>query len=79
MTWEYKVEKLELACVGGIGIQRPMDTYKMLEERLNQLGQEGWELVEISPAFGRDCETILGVYYFKRQKPTIGSKLPNQE
>lgn len=77
IEWEYKIEKLVANCGAPgpvIGIQRPPDTYKVVEERLNELGKEGWELVEIAPPLPNECgPALLGIYYFKRGK-RVGSE-----
>jgi hypothetical protein len=79
-AWEYKVEKLVLECAPMgqmIGIQRPPDAIAALERRLNTLGLDGWELIDISPPPPNTCQPdVIGLYYFKRPKPVIGAPLP---
>jgi hypothetical protein len=79
-AWEYKVEKLVLECAPMgqmIGIQRPVEPYALIEKKLNDLGRDGWELVEISPPPPDPCNPgVIGLYYFKRPKPVIGAPLP---
>lgn len=66
--WQYKVEKLTGLQGPMIGLSRPTDTYKIIQDRLNELGKEGWELVSLSPPAPNACETdlVVSVFYFKR-------------
>lgn len=70
--WQYLVEKLTVTAgpmTQMIGIARPTDTYKVIQDRLNELGRQGWELVSLSPPAPNACEAepVVGVFYFKRQ------------
>lgn len=52
--WEYLVKHLHIERDGLIGIQ----------EQMNQLGKEGWELIALIPDFSGSADA-----YFKRPGP----------
>lgn len=58
--YEYKVIN---SCNGGKDLKNPNLCYDNLEQYLNELGQEGWELVSIAENDIR----YIGVYFFKRK------------
>lgn len=58
--YEYKVIN---SYNGGKGLKNSNLNYDNLEQYLNELGQEGWELVSIAE---NDLKYI-GVYFFKRR------------
>jgi hypothetical protein len=52
-TWEYKIFNIS-----------PPSTNEQAEQKLSQLGAQGWELVQLNPGEGSGG----GVYYLKRAK-----------
>ncbi len=52
-SWEYRVVQVQET--------------QLIEQTLNKLGAEGWELVSHDPAPGR-AVTTAGFYYVKRMK-----------
>lgn len=73
VQWEYKVEMLSSVCSPTIGIRKTGPVSGFVEIRLNEIGREGWELVEISPTPPDPCNPgVLGLFYFKRPvKPLL--------
>lgn len=73
MKWEYLVEGLATYPNQGIGIvksnaMRPTD---FVAEHLNRRGEQGWELVQFSPAVGQVSCSIYEpgvIFVFKRPK-----------
>lgn len=52
MIWEYKT----LVLLNEIGI----DNAESLEQKLNELGEQGWELVNIIPQIASDSDSSYG-------------------
>lgn len=74
MKWQYLVEELAVDCTVPIGFQKPVKLSAIVQKRLNELGAEGWELVEAAPPFvwpaGPGCNPPpVGIFYFKRPAP----------
>lgn len=44
LRWEYRVESL------GSAFSHPKD--EEIEEKLNEWGEDGWEIIDVSPPFG---------------------------
>ncbi len=67
--WEYKVvpikTRIHSSTVGGTG--KPI--IDEVEDELNALGKEGWELVSVQDASLQDGR-IFTVIYLKKQKKT---------
>lgn len=63
MKWQYLVEAPPASCGGSIGISKPVDHRKEVEEFLNRKGQDGWELVQIS---GPNIYPMNYAFTFKR-------------
>lgn len=72
--WEYHIEKFTYQSgapgAQAIGIVKPTNVYDVVQKRLNELGLEGWELVQVAPPLpGVVCgNEPLMLYYFKRPK-----------
>lgn len=70
MKWEYLIEELTLECAMAVGIQRPQKVSAEVQKRLNALGAEGWELIQMGPPLPGACNPPpLGTFYFRRPKP----------
>ena len=67
MKWEYKTVKLQ---ANSFPEGKPGFESREIDKFINQLGQEGWELVStegvIEGLFGRNPETIAIILFFKR-------------
>ncbi len=70
--WEYLIVTTEGRKVGAIGVESPADTgYKNTEtehEFLEELGEDGWELVAIIGTSSNDRNKL----YFKRPPLEVG-------
>lgn len=74
MKWEYLVEGLATYPNQGIGIVKTnaMTPQNHVQNHLNHRGEEGWELVQFSPAAGQvtcDIYAVGVIFVFKRLKP----------
>lgn len=70
--WSYHIEKFTLECgtpAVGIGIAKPTNVYDTVSKRLNDLGMQGWELVQVAPPLpDSSAQTpAIMIYYFKKQ------------
>lgn len=65
-AWEYLVEEMILDCSAGIGISKPKNLNAEIMEKLNALGQNGWEMIGIQ--LSQLVSNSVGRYYFKRRK-----------
>lgn len=69
--WEYRLEKIVPTEGFPIGITKPQDPTAFVAALLNQLGQDGWELVAVAPPLPQNlCNPPeVAVLYLKRPKP----------
>ena len=70
IRWEYRIEKVTLEPHNSIGIQKVKDVAKIVVDRMNELGEDGWEFVSAGGPLGPDgCHPlVVEVLYFKRPK-----------
>lgn len=67
--WEYRIEKVVSECAVGIGISKPTDIYQVVVNRMNELGEQGWELVGVGGPLAQNCNPpVLAILYLKRLK-----------
>lgn len=74
--WEYLLEKIGAADAAytAIGIVKPLDQAAMVRARLEKFGDQGWELVAVTPPFpgpapaSQGCSEVVALLYFKRPK-----------
>lgn len=70
IKFEYTIEKVVLECAVGIGISKPTDVHQAVVNRLNDLGDHGWELVGVGGSLAQNCNPpVLAILYLKRPKP----------
>ena len=61
MKYEYKVLKFDLT-----GVFTPKFNHSEMEDQLNQLGAEGWELLHISEVLDMNSQTKILLLTMKR-------------
>lgn len=67
--WEYLIEELTVDCGPVIGIRKPVKVSAEVQKRLNELGDQGWEFIDMGPALPGACSPPpLGTFYFRRPK-----------
>ncbi len=62
MKWEYKVLKMDTVSFWG-GLKVDDD----LEQQMNKLGEQGWEMARILPVETNESTTAVAIF-FKRER-----------